>query len=49
MKEYFNIKTELLSEFIDFEFIDCFKMIINVMINFKFFCFILQILLSSDL
>jgi hypothetical protein len=49
MKECFNIETELLSKFIDFEFINRFKMIINVMIDFKFFHFILQILLSSDL
>jgi hypothetical protein len=49
MKKCFNIETELLSKFIDFEFVDCFKMIINVMINFKFFHFILQISFNSDL
>jgi len=49
MRECFNIKTEVLSEFIDFEFINRFKIIIDIMINFKFFCFILQISLNSDL
>jgi len=49
MKECFNIETKLLSEFINFEFVDRFKMIINVIIDFKFFHFILQISLSSDL
>jgi len=49
MRKHFNIETELLSEFTDFKFVDCFKMIINVTINFKFFHFISQILLSSNL
>jgi hypothetical protein len=49
MKECFNIETKLLSKFIDFKFVDCFKMIIDIMIDFKFFHFVLQILLSSDL
>jgi len=49
MKECFNLKTELLSEFIDFRFVDCFKMIIDVTIDFKFFHFILQILFNSNL
>jgi hypothetical protein len=38
-----------MNQFTDFEFIDRFKMIIDVMIDFKFFHFILQISLDSDL
>jgi hypothetical protein len=38
-----------MNQFTDFEFVDCFRMIIDVMIDFKFFRFILQISLSSDL
>jgi len=38
-----------MNQFTDFEFINRFKMIIDVMINFRFFRFILQILLNSDL
>jgi len=40
MKECFNIETELLSKFIDFEIVDYFRMIMNALIDFKFFHFI---------
>ncbi len=35
--------------FTSFEFVSHFKMIVNIIIKFKFFCFILQISLNSDL
>jgi len=38
-----------MNRFTNFKFVDCFKMIINIIINFKFFHFILQISLDSDL
>jgi len=38
-----------MNRFTDFEFVDCFKMIIDVMIDFTFFHFILQISFNSDL
>jgi hypothetical protein len=44
-----NMRTDSMNQFIDFRFVDRFKMIIDITINFKFFHFILQILLNSDL
>ncbi len=38
-----------MNRFTDFWFVSLFKMIVDVTIEFKFFCFILQILLDSDL
>jgi len=46
---YFHLSTDSMNQFIDFWFMSIFKMIINVTIKFKFFCFILQILLDSNL
>jgi len=43
------MKSKVLSDFINFKIIDRFNMIIDLMIDFKFFHFILQISLSSDL
>ncbi len=42
-------QTDLMNQFTDFWFMSFFKMIIDVTIEFKLFCFILQILLDSDL
>ncbi len=42
-------QTDSMNWFTDFWFVDLFKMIIDVTIEFKFFRFILQILLDSDL
>ena len=41
--------TNSMNWFTSFEFVSRFKMIVNVIIEFKFFCFILQISLNSDL
>jgi len=38
-----------MNQFTDFEFVNHFKIIIDITVNFKFFHFISQILLSSDL
>ena len=43
------MRIDSMNQFIDFEFIFLFKMIIDVMIDFKFFHFISQISLHSDL
>ncbi len=45
----FAMKADSMNLFIDFWFMNLFKMIIDVTIKFKFFCFILQILFNSDL
>ncbi len=42
-------QTDSMNRFTDFWFMNLFKIIIDVTIEFKFFCFILQILLDSDL
>ncbi len=42
------MKVNSMNKFTDFKFINYFKMIINIMINFKFFYFILQISLNSN-
>ena len=42
-------QTDSINWFTSFWFMSRFKMIIDVIIKFKFFCFILQILLESDL
>ncbi len=41
--------TDSMNQFTDFWFVSLFKIIIDVIIKFKFICFILQILLDSDL
>ncbi len=41
--------TDSMNRFTSFWFVSRFKMIVNIIIKFKFFCFILQILLDSDL
>ncbi len=41
--------TDLMNWFTSFWFMSCFKMIVDVIIKFKFFHFILQILLDSNL
>ncbi len=45
----FAMKADSMNLFTDFWFMSLFKMIINVTIKFKFFCFILQISLDSNL
>ncbi len=42
-------QTDSMNRFTDFWFMNLFKMIVDVTIEFKFFCFILQISLDSDL
>ncbi len=45
----FYLNTDSMNQFTDFWFMSLFKMIIDVITEFKFFHFILQILLNSDL
>ena len=45
----FVIRVDSMNLFTDFWFRNLFKMIINIIIEFKFFCFILQISFDSDL
>ncbi len=45
----FAMKADSMNLFTDFWFISLFKMIVDVIIKFKFFCFILQISFDSDL
>ncbi len=45
----FVIRVDSMNLFTDFWFRNLFKMIINIIIEFKFFYFILQILFDSDL
>ncbi len=45
----FAIKTDSMNLFTDFWFKSFFKMIVDVTIRFKFFCFILQVSFDSDL
>ena len=45
----FAMKADSMNLFTDFWFMSLFKMIVDVTIKFKFFCFILQILFDSDL
>ena len=40
---------KMLSKFTDFEILNCFKIVFNEIIKFKFFHFILQVLLSLGL
>ena len=42
-------QTDSMNWFTSFKFMNCFKMIVDVIIKFKFFRFILQILLNSNL
>ncbi len=42
-------QTDLMNLFTDFWFKSLFKMIVDVTIEFKFFCFILQVSFDSDL
>ncbi len=46
---YFAMKADSMNLFTDFWFMNFFKMIVDVTIEFKFFCFILQISFDSDL
>ncbi len=43
------MKADSMNLFTDFWFKSLFKMIIDVTIEFKFFCFISQVLFDSDL
>ncbi len=42
-------RTDSMNWFTSFKFVSRFKMIVNIIIEFKFFCFILQISLDSNL
>ncbi len=45
----FAMRADSMNLFIDFWFMNLFKMIVDITIKFNFFCFILQILFNSNL